>query len=72
MRGGPDSSSDKALRYGLKGLGSIPGGGGVEIFLHFFVSRLALGPTSPPVKMITRAFPEVKATERTASHPTSS
>ena len=43
-------SSGKALGYGLDGLGSIPNVGGVEIFLHFFVSRLALGSTQPPLK----------------------
>ena len=47
---GPGGSSGKALSYGLDGPGSIPGVGGVEIFLHFFVSRLALGSTQPPIK----------------------
>ena len=48
--GGPGSSSGKALGYGLDGPGSIPGVGGVEIFLHSFVSRLVLGSTQPPIK----------------------
>ena len=32
------------------GPGSIPGVGVVEIFLHSFMSRLALGSTQPPIK----------------------
>ena len=40
---GPGGSIGKALSYGLDGPGSIPGVGGVEIFLHSFVSRLVLG-----------------------------
>ena len=47
---GPGGSSGKALVYGLDDLGSIPGVGGVEIFLHYSVSRLALGSTEPPIK----------------------
>ena len=47
---GPGGSSGKALSCGLDGPGSIPGVGGVEIFLHSFVSRLALGSTQPPIK----------------------
>ena len=47
---GPGGSSGKALGYGLDGPSSIPGVGGVEIFLHSFVSRLALGSTEPPIK----------------------
>ena len=47
---GPGGSSGKALGYGLDGPGLIPGVGGVEIFLHCFVSRLALGSTQPPIK----------------------
>ena len=35
---GPGGSSGKAFGYGLDGPGSIPGVGGVEIFLHSFVS----------------------------------
>ena len=42
---GPDSSSGKALGYGLDGPGSIPGVGGVEIFLRSFVSKLVLRST---------------------------
>ena len=53
---GPGSSSGKELGNGLNGLGSIPGVGGVEIFLHSFVSRLVLDSTSI-LKMSTRAFP---------------
>ena len=41
---GPDNSSGKALGNGLDGPGSISASGGMEIFLHFFLSRLALGP----------------------------
>ena len=48
--GGPGGSSGKALGCGLDDPGSIPGVGGVEIFLHSFVSRLALGFTQPPIK----------------------
>ena len=47
---GPGGASGKALRYGLDGPGSILGVGGVEIFLHSFVSRLVLGSTQPPIK----------------------
>ena len=47
---GPGGSSGKALSCGLDGPGSIPGVGGVEIFLPSFVSRLALGYTQPPIK----------------------
>ena len=47
---GEDGSSGKALDYGLDGPGSIAGVGGVKIFLHSFVSRLALGSTQPPIK----------------------
>ena len=47
---GPGSSSGKALGYGLDGPGSIPGVGGVEIFLRSFVSRLVLRSTQPPIK----------------------
>ena len=36
---GPASSSGKALGYGLDDPGSIPGVGGVEIFLHSFVPK---------------------------------
>ena len=43
---GPGGSSGKALGYGLDG----PGVGGVEIFIHSFVSRLALGFTQLPTK----------------------
>ena len=46
--GGPDGSSGKALGYGLDGPSSIPRVGGVEIFLHSYVSRLALGSTQLP------------------------
>ena len=43
---GSGGSSSKALGCGLDG----PGVGGVEIFLHSFVSRLVLGSTQPPIK----------------------
>ena len=52
---GPGGSSGKALGYGLDGSGSIPGVGGVEIFLNTFVSRLVLGSTQPPI--YTGEFP---------------
>ena len=47
---GPGGSSGKELSCGLDGPGSIMGVGGVEIFLHSLVSRLALGSTQPPIK----------------------
>ena len=50
LRGGPGSSRGKALGYGLDGPDSITGGGGMEIFLHSFVSRLVLESTQPPIK----------------------
>ena len=50
LRRGPGGSSGKALDYGLDGLCSILGVGGVENFLHSFMSRLALGSTQPPIK----------------------
>ena len=50
MEKGPGGASGKALRYELNGPGSIPGVGGVEIFLHSFMSRLVLGSTQPPIK----------------------
>ena len=53
---GPGGASGKALRYGLDGPGSIPGVGGVEIFLHSFVSRLVLGSTQTSYKMSTGEF----------------
>ena len=57
----------------LDGPGSITGvGGGVEIFLHSFVSRLALGCTQPPINEYRIISLGVKAAERSTSHPTSS
>ena len=50
---GPGGSIGKALGYGLDG----PGVGGMEIFLHSFVSRLALGSTQPPIKWVPGNFP---------------
>ena len=44
---GPDSSVDIATDYGLDSPGSNPGGD--EIFR---LSRLALGPTQPPVQRV--------------------
>ena len=44
---GPGSSVGIATDYGLDGLGSNPGGD--EIFR---LSRPALGPTQPPVKLV--------------------
>ena len=46
---GSGSSSGKALEYGLDDPGLIPGVGGVENFLHSFVSRLVVGSTQPRV-----------------------
>ena len=62
----------KMLGYGLDGPHSIPGVGGVEIFLHSFVSRLALGSTKPPINEYRGISLGVKAAERRTSHPTSS
>ena len=53
MLSGPGRSSGKALGYGLDGPGSIPGVGGVEIFLRSFVSRLVLRSTQPSVGLAT-------------------
>ena len=50
QKGGPGGSSSKALGYGLDGPGSIPGVGGVENFLHSFMSRLVLESTQTPIK----------------------
>ena len=38
--------------YELDGPGSIPDDGGVEIFLHSFMSRLILGSIQPPIKWL--------------------
>ena len=46
---GQVAQAARALDYGLDSPGSIPGVGGVEIFLHSFVSRLVLGSTQPPI-----------------------
>ena len=54
---GSGSSSGKAYGYGMDGPGSIPGVKGVEIFLRSFMSRLVLGSTQPPIKLIPGAFP---------------
>ena len=54
---GPSGSSGKALGYRLDGPGSIPGVGGMEIFLHSFVSRLALVSTQHPIKWVPGNFP---------------
>ena len=45
----PGSLSGNVLGYGLDGPGSIPGRG-VEIFLHSFVTRLALECTQSLIK----------------------
>ena len=68
----PGSSSGKSLGYGLDGPDSIPTIGGLEIFLHSFVSRLALGSTQSPVKLVSGLSPGVKVAEPRVSHPTSS
>ena len=47
---GQVAQAARRLGYGLDGPGSIPGVGGVEIFLRSFVSRLVLRPTQPPIK----------------------
>ena len=65
---GRDISSGKVLGYGLDDPVSIPGDGLVKIFLQFFVSRLFLRSTQPPVKLV----PGLKMAEHRASHPTSS
>ena len=54
----PGDSSGKALGYELDCTGSIPGNGGAETLLHS-LSRLALGPTQPPVNEY-RDFPRGK------------
>ena len=56
LKRGPGGWSGKALGYGLDGPGSIPGVGGVEIFLHSFGSRLVLGSTQPPIKWVPGNF----------------
>ena len=56
VESGPGGASGKALGYGLDGPGSIPGVGGVEIFLHSFVSRLVLGSTQLPIKWLPGNF----------------
>ena len=50
---------------------TIPGAGGVEIFLQSIVSILVLGSTQPPKNEYRRLSPGVKAAERRTSHPTS-
>ena len=60
---GPGRSNGKVLGFGLDGPGSIPGVGGVEIFLHSFGSTLVLEFTQPPIKMSTVAFPAAKTAE---------
>ena len=47
VRGGPGSSISIATDYGLEGSGSNPGGDEV-----FFLSKLALELTQPPVKWV--------------------
>ena len=47
---GPGSSNGEALGFGLDGPGSIPGVGGLKIFLDALVSRLVLESTQPPTK----------------------
>ena len=69
---GPRNSWVKALDYELDGPGSLPGVGGLEIILHSLVSRLVLGSTQPPIKLISELSPVVKAVECRTSHPTSS
>ena len=47
---GTGGSNGKAFGYGLDGPGSIPGVGGVEIFLHSLVSTPVLWSTQHPIK----------------------
>ena len=56
MRGGPGSSSGKALSYGLDGSGSIPGVGGGGDFSSLL--RVQTGPEvySASYKMSTGGF----------------
>ena len=56
---GRDSSVGKATRYGLDGPGIEPRWG--RDFPH--PSRLALGPTQPPVQWVPGLFPRDKAAE---------
>ena len=46
---GPGGLSGKALGNGPGGPCSIPGIGGVEVFLHSFVSRLVQGAPQHPI-----------------------
>ena len=60
----PVTSVGIATEYGLDGPGSNPGGD--EIFRP---SRLALGPTQPPVKLVPVFFPGGKVRSgRAADH----
>ena len=56
----------------LYGPGSTSGGGGGADFLHFFGSRLVLGSTQPPIKLVPGIPLRIKAAERRTSHPSSS
>ena len=47
---GPDDPIGKALGYGPDGQDTIPGSGGMEMFLYAFVSRIGLRSTWRPVK----------------------
>jgi hypothetical protein len=62
---GPGSSVSIATDYGLDSLGIESQWG--QDFSH--TSRLALGPTQPPVQMGTGSFPGVKWPGRGADHP---
>jgi hypothetical protein len=60
-----DSSVGIATGCGLESRGSIPGRG--KIFLISTASRLALGPTQPPIQWVPETiFPGVKRQRREA------
>ena len=62
---GRDSAVGVATRYGLDGPGIKSRWG--RDFQH--PSRLALGPTQPPVQWVPGSFPGVKQSGRGADHP---
>jgi hypothetical protein len=55
------------MGYGIDGWDSIPRGG--KIFLHSTVSRLALGPTQPPIQWVLGVLSQgIKWLGREADH----